>query len=131
MRWCLAVEVFLGISKCLNNRYLFLCNEAHACKVSGVFQNYYFQASAADKKNVSLTHFIPLVSSIQITDNTAQKIKFSIKYFFNKCDQIRREDLITFTEEILNGKLHFLRSVKKIFTARLFTYLSIYSCLFI
>ena len=39
---------------------------------------------------------------------TAQKIKFSIKDFFSKCDQIRRKLLVTFTEEILNGKLHFL-----------------------
>ena len=34
--------------------------------------------------------------------NNAQKMKFSIKDFFSKCDQI------TFTEEILNGKLYFL-----------------------
>ena len=40
---------------------------------------------------------------------TAQKIKFSIKGFFSKCDQIRRK-LVTFTEEIFNGKLHFLCS---------------------
>ena len=42
-----------------------------------------------------------------------KKIKFSFKHFFRKCDQIRREtaDLVTFTEEILNGKLHFLCSV--------------------
>ena len=33
---------------------------------------------------------------------TAQKMKFSIKDFFSKYD------LVTFTEEILNGKLHFL-----------------------
>ena len=40
---------------------------------------------------------------------TAQKTKFSIKDFFSKCDQIRRffADLVTFTEEILNGKLCF------------------------
>ena len=42
---------------------------------------------------------------------TAQKIKFSIKGFFSKCDQIRRK-LVTFTEEIFNGKLHFLCSDK-------------------
>ena len=39
-------------------------------------------------------------------------MKFSIKDFFNKYDQI------TFTEEILNGKLHFLcreKSVKALF----------------
>ena len=33
---------------------------------------------------------------------TAQKLKFPIKDFFSKCDQIR---------SILNGKLHFLCSV--------------------
>ena len=42
----------------------------------------------------------------------AQKIKFSIKDFFTKCDQIRMTaDVVTFTEEILNKKLHFLSSV--------------------
>ena len=32
---------------------------------------------------------------------TAQKMKFSIKDFFSKCDQIPA-DLVTFTGEILN-----------------------------
>ena len=42
-----------------------------------------------------------------------KKMKFSITDFFGKYDQIRRiADLVTFTEEILNGKLHFLCSVK-------------------
>ena len=36
--------------------------------------------------------------------NTSQKMKFSIKDFFRKCDQIRI--LVTFTEEIPNGKLN-------------------------
>ena len=36
---------------------------------------------------------------------TAQKMKFSIKGFFSKCDH-----LVTFTEEIFNGKLHFFCS---------------------
>ena len=46
---------------------------------------------------------------------TAQKMKVSIKYFFNNCNQIRRKLriwshlLVTFTEEILKGKLQFLR----------------------
>ena len=39
------------------------------------------------------------------------KMKFSIKDFFSKCDQIRR-NLVTFTGEILNGKLHFVCSVR-------------------
>ena len=30
---------------------------------------------------------------------------FSVKDFFNKCDQTA--DLVTFTEEILNGKFYF------------------------
>ena len=44
---------------------------------------------------------------------TAQKMEFFIKDFFSKRDQIRRKpaDLVTFTEEILNRKLHFLCSV--------------------
>ena len=43
------------------------------------------------------------------THHTAQKNKFSIKDFFSECDQIR--NLVTFAEEILNGKLIFLCSV--------------------
>ena len=49
---------------------------------------------------------------VPITTVTAQKIKFFIKDFFSKCDQINCDqetaDLVTYTEEILNGKLHFL-----------------------
>ena len=50
-------------------------------------------------------------------------MKFSIKGFFSKCDKIRGfchilsqfpADLVTFTEEIFNGKLHFLCSVTTI-----------------
>ena len=46
--------------------------------------------------------------------DAAQKMNFSIRDFFRKCDQIRRElrYLITFTEEISNGKLYFLCSAK-------------------
>ena len=33
--------------------------------------------------------------------NTTQKMELSVKDFFSKCD-------LRFTEEILNGKLHFL-----------------------
>ena len=36
-------------------------------------------------------------------------MKFSIKDFFSNCDQIQM-DLVTFTEEILNGKRHVLCS---------------------
>ena len=30
-----------------------------------------------------------LIKLIQVSDDTAQKMKFSIKDFFSKCDQIR------------------------------------------
>ena len=43
------------------------------------------------------------VVKLSIGDITAQKEKFSIKDFFSKC--------VTFTEEIVNGKLDFLCSV--------------------
>ena len=45
-------------------------------------------------------------------------MNFPIEDFFSKCDQIRRTaDLVTFTEEILNGKLHFLCSTYSPFTS--------------
>ena len=41
-----------------------------------------------------------------------KKMKFSIKDFFSKYDQIQfPADLVTFTEEIRNGKFYFLYSV--------------------
>ena len=49
--------------------------------------------------------------SVNTHHNTVQKIKFSINIFFSKCDQIRTTDLVTFTEQIFNRKLHFLCSV--------------------
>ena len=46
---------------------------------------------------------------VKIRSVTSQKMKFFLKDFFSKCDQIRSNaDSVTFTEEILNGKLHFL-----------------------
>ena len=57
-------------------------------------------------------------SSGRLLLNTAQRVKFSMKDFFSKCDQTAVEqfsvDLVCgfghITEEILNGKLHFLCS---------------------
>ena len=44
-----------------------------------------------------------------ILESLHKKMEFSIKDFFSKCDQIRKNgNLVTFTEEILNGRLHFL-----------------------
>ena len=53
-----------------------------------------------------------------ISHLTAQKIKFSIKDFFSKYHESPHEtaDLVAFTEEILNGKLHFLSSVSSLRT---------------
>ena len=57
-------------------------------------------------------HQLKYIRKVENT-NTAQKIKFSIKDFFGKCDQIRRTtDLVTFTEEILNRKLYFFWAVE-------------------
>ena len=47
-----------------------------------------------------------LIGLLCMCCNTAQNMKFSIKDFFSTCDQIPA-DLLKFTEEFLNGKLHF------------------------
>ena len=44
----------------------------------------------------------PLLNQPRPPPHNAQKMKFSIKGFFRKYDQIRSADLVTFTEEILN-----------------------------
>ena len=41
---------------------------------------------------------------------TAQKMKFSIKNSFSSKCMFSIKDFFTYNEEILNGKLHFLRS---------------------
>ena len=51
------------------------------------------------------------VSTEVALNDTAQKIKFSTKDFFSKCDQ--PADFVSITGEILNGKLHFLCSVNE------------------
>ena len=50
--------------------------------------------------------------AFNIQANTVQKNKFTIKDFLSKCDQKHQktENLVIFTEEILNGKFHCLRS---------------------
>ena len=49
-----------------------------------------------------------MIEELNLTYSTEQKKKFSFKGFFSKCDHIS-PDLVTFPEEILNGKLHFLQ----------------------
>ena len=53
--------------------------------------------------------FNSLLKHCVILPYTAQKMIFSIKDFFSKCDQIL-SFFAHLTEEILNGKLHFLCS---------------------
>ena len=57
------------------------------------------------------------ISRLHESINTAQKMKFSIKDFFIKCEQIRKNpaDFVTFPERILNGKLHFLYSARVVY----------------
>ena len=44
-----------------------------------------------------------------LNECTVQKMKFSVKDFFSKCDQIQfPSSLVTFTEKILIAKFHFL-----------------------
>ena len=57
------------------------------------------------------TKFTKILTCREAND-TEQKMKFSIEDFFSKCEH-ETADLVTFTEEILNGKLHFLRSVTR------------------
>ena len=47
-----------------------------------------------------------------VRGNSSQKVKFSIKDFFSKYDQIQfPTDLVLFTEKIVNRKFHCLCSV--------------------
>ena len=91
---------------------VFSCSELHeqntTLSMKHWFQNQY--------PKVRFYHFHKphsyFASKMNLGSYIAQKMKFSINDFFSKCDQIRRklQDLVTFTEEILNGKLHFLCS---------------------
>ena len=68
--------------------------------------------------NIILHNIIPWWRSISKSYIPLMSIKmrFSIKDFFSKREQIRNfpADLVTFTEEIFNGKPHFLCSVMNI-----------------
>ena len=57
------------------------------------------------KRQYKITIFQTLLRA-----NTVQKIKFSIKDFFSKCDQIRRKLRIWsyLLKKIPNGNIHFL-----------------------
>ena len=63
-------------------------------------------------RNISVGWLRFEVRGLKLVVDTAQEIKSSIKGIFSKCDQIRKfsVDLVTFAEETLNVKLHFLCS---------------------
>ena len=77
--------------------------------------NYAF-IGAGSSMRITLTNVTVLSKYILIfiMEKSAQIIKFSIKNFFSKCDQIR-------SFQILNGKLHFLYSEISILNTCLFS----------
>ena len=83
------------------------------CRFTAYFQNTFFflrnirLTAGLGKIKASPSHSTAF-SEYNTLIITAQKMKFSIKDFFSKCDQIRRF-LIDWKN--LNGKLHFLCSV--------------------
>ena len=91
-----------------------LCNtcetptQVFSCEYCKIFKNSFLHktslvAASGPVKNLWWRYFIYV---------TIQKMKFSIKDFFSKCDQIcRKLRMATFTEENLNRKLHFLCSM--------------------
>ena len=64
------------------------------------------EARVSHKKSDHTSYIFQWISGSFVLIFTAQKMKFSIKDFFSKS-----ADLVTFTEEILNGKPPFLCSV--------------------
>ena len=60
---------------------------------------------------VTLSPQFSVYRMILHSSNTAQKMKFSTEDLFCKLQETA--DLVTFSEEILNGKLHFLSSVRQ------------------
>ena len=93
----------------------------------------YNQCHLSNTTLLLLSKFEMTMYDVNFWFYTAQKMTFSIKDFFSKCDQIHRKlNLVTFAEEILNGKLHFLYSaifgVNSIVTN--FDFLSLFSDIF-
>ena len=74
-------------------------------------KNRWLQTLTSEKCTVPLKDWMAAsILILPLKERTAQKMKFSIKDFFSKCFPQETADLVTFTEEILNGKLHFLCS---------------------
>ena len=83
----------------------------YSCETGSVEITHFFTPHYDTSEGYIRTRKI-VINSSGVLRADAEKIctkkKFSIKYPFRKYDRIRRKYLVTFTEEILNGKLHFL-----------------------
>ena len=111
--------MFLEISR--NSQEKETQAQVFSCEFREISKNTFFTEHLWATASISASKLIYLLDYIKISQkfiHTAQKINFSFKDFFSKCDQIRRKtaDMVTFTEEILNGKLHFLCSVRALQT---------------
>ena len=89
-------------------QHMWTPTQVFSCEYCKIFKNSFLHktslvAASGPVKNLWWRFFIYV---------TIQKMKFSIKDFFSKCDQIcRKLRMATFTEENLNRKLHFLCSM--------------------
>ena len=98
---------------CLDSRLCLLSGPNLDLSFKNLFQqNSFFTNLYNECKLFVSDEFVPLTIHFRSlgmhTLALQKKMKFSIKDFFSKSDQIRRKlDLVTFTEEILNGKFQF------------------------
>ena len=114
------------------------------CQVAGSGQRFHLRAYQIFEKNVILIQVLGWLSLMWLSSDVSKEVRvhpyptmffqecyiknvisrmltlhkkmnFSIKDFFRKCGQIQfSAGLVAFTEEILNGKLHFLCSVSSL-----------------
>ena len=78
------------------------------CKIGFDLESYFWR-SFTHKHKILIPMGLTIMENTLSPTSTAQKMKFFIKNFFSKREQVR--GFLTFTEEILNGKLHFLCSL--------------------
>ena len=99
---CLYIHVCLKMQLCLKMRF------------STSFEITY----TLKQRHIQKTYFFSFHSLLFLVNNTVQKMKFSTKAGNVKCDHQEMwpnpqfpMDFLIFTDETLNGKLHFLCSV--------------------
>ena len=93
----------------IRNKFLGICQIINKMELFGKIVNGYKSFLCILLKSISRDKSKSIcLKRVQLFNKrTAQKMKFSVKDFFSKCDQFPA-DLVTFTEKIFNGKLHFL-----------------------